>query len=74
MRLLVFYVQTFYGFPGIVTWMFCNFQVTLPGNQLISGYCYPEVLQLPGNTTQKLENIQVLLARGWILQKKTQFF
>ena len=37
------YSEIFGTFPGIVTQKLIDFWVTIPGNQLISGYCAPEV-------------------------------
>ena len=33
-----------------------DFQVTIPGNQPISRFCYPEINQSPGYHTRKLSN------------------
>ena len=41
-------------FTGIVTQRLYNFQVTIPGDRTISGYGYLDILQPPGNDTQKL--------------------
>ena len=34
-----------------------DFWVTVPGNKLISGYCYPEINWFPNNNTQKSTNL-----------------
>ena len=39
--------------PGIITWKSIEFQVTIPGNKLISGYCYLEINLFPGTNTRK---------------------
>jgi len=38
---------------GIVNQKSINFQVMIPGNQPIAGYCYQEIDQFLGNDTQQ---------------------
>ena len=64
MCFLVFLVFPFGRLPGIVNQKLFDFQVKIPGDWLISGYCYQEIDQFPGNDTQKLINIRVSLLGG----------
>ena len=68
----VFFVLTFGWFPGIVTRKLADFQVTIPGNWPISGYCYLEIDQFPRDNTWKSVDFQVLLPGGQILGKKLE--
>jgi len=46
-------------YPGIVTQKSIDFKVMIPGNKLISGYCYSEINLFLGNNTRKLIYFQV---------------
>ena len=45
--------------PGIITWKSIDFWVMIPGNKLISGYCYSEINLFPGNDNWKSIDFRV---------------
>ena len=56
---------------GIITRKSIDFQVTIPGNKLISGYCYSEINLFLGNNTRKSIDFRVSCPRN--RYKKTLF-
>ena len=68
--------------PGIVTQKSIDFQVTIHGNQLISGYCYSEVNLFPGSNTRKSIDFRVSCPGNhseknlisWISPPKRKYF
>jgi len=59
-----------------------NVRVSLPGNKLISGYCYSEINLFPGNNTRKSIDFRVSCPGkpyekktiSWIFPRKRKYF